>query len=90
LNLSARSALTRVQIFISERSDRIDFFLISSELQLGTGVVQSVRRPSEASRVCNLNDLLRDCCCRECTESKGVQHLKVFEGLPQGVQVGFF
>jgi hypothetical protein len=59
-------------------------------VQLGTGAVQSVRRPSEASGVCNLNDLLRDCCCRECAESKGVQHLKVFEGLPQGVPAGVF
>jgi hypothetical protein len=52
--------------------------------------VQSVRRPSEALGVCNLNDLLRDCCCRECADSKGFQHLKVFEGLLQGVPAGFF
>jgi hypothetical protein len=25
-----------------------------------------------------------------CTESKGVQHLEVFEGLPQGVRAGVF
>jgi hypothetical protein len=52
--------------------------------------MQSVCRPSEALGVCNLNDLLRDCYYRECTESKGVQHLKVFEGLPQGVPAGVF
>jgi hypothetical protein len=59
-------------------------------VQLGTGAVQSVHRPSEALGVCNQNDLLRDCCCRECVESKGVQHLKVFEGLPQGVPARVF
>jgi hypothetical protein len=52
--------------------------------------VQSVRRPSEASGVCNLDELLRDYYCRECVESKGVQHSKVLEGLPQGVPTGVF
>jgi hypothetical protein len=49
-----------------------------------------VRRPSEASGVCNLDDLLRDYYCRECAESKGVQYLKVFEVFLQGVPAGFF
>ena len=66
------------------------FVLISSKVQLSIGVMQSVRRTSEASGVCNLNELLRDCYCRECAELKGVQHLKVFEGLPQGVPAGVF
>jgi hypothetical protein len=87
--LSARSALTKgSRGFISEISDRLSFVLISSRVKLGTGAVQSVRRPNEALGVCNLNELLRDCCCKECAESKGVQHLKVFEGPPQGVTTG--
>jgi hypothetical protein len=59
-------------------------------VQLGTRVVQSLHRPSEASGVCKLDDLLRDCCYRECTESKGVQHLKVFKGPLQEVPAGVF
>jgi hypothetical protein len=89
--LFARSALTKgFRTFVSESSDRLDFVLIYSKVQLGTGAVQSMCRPSEASEVCNLNELFIDCCFRECVESKGVQHLKVLEGPPQGVPVGVF
>jgi hypothetical protein len=52
VELSARSALKRVHRFVSESSDRIAFVLISSEVQLGTGAVQSVCRPSNSLRVC--------------------------------------
>jgi hypothetical protein len=34
--------------------------------------------------------LLKDCCCRGCTESKRFKYLEVFEELMQGVRVGIF
>jgi hypothetical protein len=86
--LSARSALTKgFRGFVSESSDRLAFVLISSK-----GAVRHRSRARCAqtklnSRVCNLNELLRDCCCRECAESK-VFNTEVFEGLPQGVRAG--
>jgi hypothetical protein len=33
---------------------------------------------------------LKDCCRRECAESKRFKYLEVFEELPQGVRAGTF
>jgi hypothetical protein len=72
----ARSALTRVQSFISESSDRIAFVLISSEVQLGIGVLQSVCRPRIVSGFVRPEGLLKDYYYRECAESKDFNSLK--------------
>jgi hypothetical protein len=48
-------------------------------VQLGTGAVQGVRRPSKSLRVANLSEELKDCCCR-CAQSRRLQHLDVVEG----------
>jgi hypothetical protein len=39
----------RVQRFVSESSGEIAFVLILSEVQLGTGAVQGVHKPSRGS-----------------------------------------
>jgi hypothetical protein len=33
---------------------------------------------------------LKDCCCKESAQSRRIQYLEVFEGLPQGVRAGVF
>jgi hypothetical protein len=42
------------------------------------------------SQIYNLRELLKDCCRRECTESKRFKYLEVFEEFPQGVRAGVF
>jgi hypothetical protein len=59
--VSARSALT-------EGSDSLAFVLIHPKVQLGTGAVQGVRRPSEVQG-CEPEQELKDCCCR-CAQSR--------------------
>jgi hypothetical protein len=54
-------------------------FSFSQKCKLSTGAVQGVRRPSRSLRVCNLRKLLKDCCRKECTESKRFKYLEVFE-----------
>jgi hypothetical protein len=64
--VSARSASTRIQVCVSEA--QIACVLISTGVQLGTGAVQGVRRPSEVQG-CELEQLLKDCYCR-CAQSQ--------------------
>jgi hypothetical protein len=58
-------------------------------VQLGTGAVQGVRRPSKVSELQPEQSIER-LLLQVCTESKEVQHLEVFEGLPQGVRARVF
>jgi hypothetical protein len=79
--VSARSVLTG-------GSGSLAFVLIHPKVQLGTGAMQGVRRPSEVQG-CEPEQELKDYCCR-CAGSKEFQHLKVFENLPQGVRARIF
>jgi hypothetical protein len=57
-------------------------------VQLGTGAVQGVRRPSEVQG-CEPEQELKDCCCR-CAQSRRIQHLEVFEGCRKECVQEFF
>jgi hypothetical protein len=56
VKLSARSALTRVQSFISESSGGLTLFSFSQKCKLSTGAMQGVRRPSKVSEFVNLRN----------------------------------
>jgi hypothetical protein len=79
--VSARSALTR-------GSDSLAFVLIHPKVQLGTGAVQGVRRPSEVQG-CEPEQELKDCCCR-CAQSRRIQHLEVLKVAARSACKSFF
>jgi hypothetical protein len=56
VKLSARSALTRVQSFISKISGGLTLFSFSQKCKLSTGAVQGVHRPSKFPGFANLRN----------------------------------
>jgi hypothetical protein len=64
---SARSALIKGSCSLS-------FVLIHPQVQLGTGAMQGVHRPSEVQG-CEPEQELKDCCCR-CAQSRSIQALE--------------
>ena len=56
VKLSARSALTRVQSFISERSEGLTLFSFSQKCKLSIGVVQGVRMLGKVLEFVNLRN----------------------------------
>jgi hypothetical protein len=50
--------------------------------------MQGVRRPGGVLDFTNPREKLRDCCCKECTESKTLNNQRLFEKFPQGVRAG--
>jgi hypothetical protein len=59
VKLSARSALTRVQSFISESSGGLTLFSFSQKCKLSIGSVQGVRMPSKVLEFANLRNCWR-------------------------------
>jgi hypothetical protein len=58
-------------------------------VQLGTGAMQGVRRLGKRLRVENLNEELKDYCCRR-AQSRVTSSPRCVEGLPQGVRARGF
>jgi hypothetical protein len=54
VKLSVRSALTRIQSFISESSGGLLLFSLSQTCKLSTVVMKGVHRPSKVSEFVNL------------------------------------
>jgi hypothetical protein len=83
----ARCALTRVLRFISESSGEILLFSFQQKCKWSTEAIQGVCRLVDALNLSTKVEILKDYCCRRCTESKN-QILEVFERFPQGVHAG--
>jgi hypothetical protein len=81
--------LTEVRVCLCKlRRDNI--VLILTEVQVKHRSRARCVQAEKSLRVCNLRELLKDCCRRECTESKRFKYLEVFEELPQGVRARIF
>lgn len=76
MKLSSRSALTRVQSFISEISGGLTIVLILAEVQIEYRSRARSAQAEKSLRVCEPERLLKDCCRRECAESKDFNYLK--------------
>jgi hypothetical protein len=76
--MSARCALTRILSFISESSGEIPLFSFRKKCRWSIEAMKGVCRLFEALNLSTKVEILKDCCCRGCTESEN-QIIEVFE-----------